>query len=201
MSPADGRADRVVETEPWEIRSLDFLELPSGGVEVESDRVQLRANGVDTAYSLIRYDNLTPEALKKWTADQKSVDADTERRLPPNSLPTEEVFFGHQVKDGSYHCFAADRPNKQFTTPDTVEYIPFEDTEGDSYLFVSRAYGRWGCADEELEQLVAEAQLRERRNQAFAEAFERIVHSPAVCAFSLGAVGVGGEEVYEICNG
>lgn len=133
--------------------------------------------------------------------DQKVVGINTKRRLPKQSIPEGGAIAGLEVKDGTYHCFASDRQNGRFTTADTVELVPFEDEDGDTYLFVSRAYGRWGCADDELEQLVAEAQRREEIKQAWADVIESIIHSPFMCSFGLGTVGADPEDVYEVCYG
>ena len=200
-SGVDNRAAEVSDTEAWEIRSTDYIQLPAGGNEVNSDRINDRAGGTDTALSLIEFADLKPGALQRWVDDQKVVATNTQRRLPKQSIPKGERIAGHAVKNGSYHCFASDRVNGYFSTTDTVELIPFEDENGGTYLFISRANGRWGCADEELEQLVAEAQRREAINQAWADVIERVIHSPFMCSFGLGAVGADAEEVYEVCYG
>lgn len=200
-SASDSRADEVSDTEAWEIRSLDFIQLPTGGVEVSADRINDRAGGTDTAMSIIKFDDLKPSALQHWVENQKVVATDTKRRLPKQSIPEGGTIAGLEVKDGTYHCFASDRVNGKFATADTVEMIPFEDENGETYLFISRANGRWGCADDELEQLVAEAQRREAINQAWADAIERVIHSPFMCSFGLGTVGADAEDIYEVCYG
>ena len=196
----DGRADKVLDTEAWEVRTTDFLYLPEGAIQVGQGHNRDRMGGVDTEVVLLKYEELTPSALQRWTKEQERVASATERKLTQKSLPEGATVAGLSVSDGSYHCFASERVNGQFSTADTVELIPFEDDAGDTYLFISRSAGRWGCADAELEDLIAQAKRREEINQAVVDAFKRIMNSPTMCAFSLGAVGADAEDVYEVCN-